>query len=99
MLLVVSVNSGPDGLRAPALDGLMGCRKDECYRGEIRQGLQLTNIVKDIARDLHRGRCYVPESLLNEAGLKPADLLDEKNLPEIQAGPEPAHRACRGASG
>ena len=63
------------------------------------KGLQLTNIVKDIARDLHHGRCYVPESLLNEAGLKPADLLDEKNLPEIQARPESAHRTCSGTSG
>ncbi len=35
------------------------------------KGLQLTNIVKDIARDLHRGRCYVPEPLLLEAGLTP----------------------------
>ncbi|MDE2365661.1 MAG: squalene/phytoene synthase family protein, partial [Betaproteobacteria bacterium] len=48
------------------------------------KGLQLTNIVKDIARDLHRGRCYVPESLLSEAGLKPADLLEEKNLPRFR---------------
>jgi farnesyl-diphosphate farnesyltransferase len=48
------------------------------------KGLQFTNIVKDIARDLHRGRCYVPESLLNEARLKPADLLDGKNLPQFR---------------
>lgn len=48
------------------------------------KGLQLTNIVKDIARDLHRGRCYVPESLLAEAGLKPADLLIESNLPAFK---------------
>jgi farnesyl-diphosphate farnesyltransferase len=45
------------------------------------KGLQLTNILKDIGRDLHRGRCYVPEQLLSPAGLKPADLLDERNLP------------------
>jgi farnesyl-diphosphate farnesyltransferase len=48
------------------------------------KGLQLTNIVKDIARDLHNGRCYVPESLLAEAGLKPADLLVEANLPRFR---------------
>ena len=48
------------------------------------KGLQLTNIVKDIARDLHNGRCYVPESLLTEAGLKPADLLIEANLPRFR---------------
>jgi farnesyl-diphosphate farnesyltransferase len=48
------------------------------------KGLQLTNILKDIGRDLHRGRCYVPELLLSEAGLKPADLLDEHNLPKFR---------------
>ncbi len=48
------------------------------------KGLQLTNIVKDIARDLHNGRCYVPESLLKEAGLKPADLLNEDSLPKFR---------------
>ena len=48
------------------------------------KGLQLTNIVKDIARDLHNGRCYVPESLLEEAGLKPADLLNEGSLPKFR---------------
>ena len=40
------------------------------------KGLQLTNVVKDIAHDLQRGRCYVPEPMLAEHGLKPRDLLD-----------------------
>jgi farnesyl-diphosphate farnesyltransferase len=44
------------------------------------KGLQLTNVVKDISHDLQKGRCYVPESLLSEAGLKPHDLLDQQNL-------------------
>lgn len=48
------------------------------------KGLQLTNIVKDVAHDLQRGRCYVPEPLLREVGLKPADLLDQKNLPRFR---------------
>ena len=48
------------------------------------KGLQLTNIVKDIARDLQNGRCYVPESLLSEAGLTAADLLVEANLPRFR---------------
>lgn len=48
------------------------------------KGLQLTNIVKDVARDLHHGRCYVPESLLQEAGLKPADLLNKDSLPKFR---------------
>ena len=44
------------------------------------KGLQLTNVVKDIAHDLQRGRCYIPELLLSEAGLKPHDLLNQQNL-------------------
>lgn len=48
------------------------------------KGLQLTNIVKDIAQDLQKGRCYIPETLLTEAGLKPYDLLDRHNLPRFR---------------
>ena len=48
------------------------------------KGLQLTNIVKDLARDLHNGRCYVPEVLLREAGLTPADLLKRDSLPKFR---------------
>ncbi len=48
------------------------------------KGLQLTNIVKDVAHDLQRGRCYVPEPMLQEAGLKPHDLLDQQNLPRFR---------------
>ncbi len=44
------------------------------------KGLQLTNILKDLPRDLQRGRCYVPTVLLKEAGLAPADLLRQENL-------------------
>ncbi len=44
------------------------------------KGLQLTNIVKDIAHDLQKGHCYIPEMMLTEAGLKPQDLLDQHNL-------------------
>lgn len=48
------------------------------------KGLQLTNIVKDIAHDLQKGRCYIPEMMLTEAGLKPRDLLDQNNLPPLK---------------
>jgi farnesyl-diphosphate farnesyltransferase len=44
------------------------------------KGLQLTNVLKDVAHDLQRGRCYVPESMLTDHGLKPRDLLDAGNL-------------------
>jgi farnesyl-diphosphate farnesyltransferase len=48
------------------------------------KGLQLTNIVKDMAHDLQKGRCYIPEMMLTEAGLKPQDLLDQNNLPRFR---------------
>lgn len=48
------------------------------------KGLQLTNIVKDIAHDLQKGRCYVPETMLEEAGLTPRDLLNQANLPRFR---------------
>jgi farnesyl-diphosphate farnesyltransferase len=44
------------------------------------KGLQLTNIVKDLAHDLQKGRCYVPDAMLGEAGLKARDLLEQSNL-------------------
>jgi farnesyl-diphosphate farnesyltransferase len=48
------------------------------------KGLQLTNVLKDLPRDLQRGRCYVPEELLREHGLTPAALLDAKQLPRFR---------------
>jgi len=55
-------------------------------QGGVRfgKGLQLTNIVKDIPHDLQKGRCYIPEVMLTEAGLKPLDLLDQTNLPRLR---------------
>jgi farnesyl-diphosphate farnesyltransferase len=43
------------------------------------KGLQLTNVLKDVARDLQRGRCYIPLALLRQAGLAPRDLLRREN--------------------
>tara|TARA_B100000686_G_C16805022_1_gene989304 strand:- start:5385 stop:6440 length:1056 start_codon:yes stop_codon:yes gene_type:complete len=48
------------------------------------KGLQLTNIVKDIARDLNRGRCYIPISLLKTAKLAPNDILDPDSWNSFQ---------------
>ena len=48
------------------------------------KGLQLTNIIKDVAHDLQKGRCYIPEPMLAEAGLTPLDLLDQANLPRLR---------------
>jgi farnesyl-diphosphate farnesyltransferase len=43
------------------------------------QGLQLVNILRDLPRDLQKGRCYFPEDKLAEVGLRPEDLLDPAN--------------------
>lgn len=61
---------------------LGGWNRAEMGRIGIRfgKGLQLTNLLKDLARDLHRGRCYLPEELLREAGLAPQDLLVHTSL-------------------
>lgn len=43
------------------------------------KGLQLVNILRDLPGDLRKGRCYLPEPVLERAGLRPQDLLDAKN--------------------
>jgi len=39
-------------------------------------GLQLTNIIKDVADDRRRGWSFVPQELCDEAGVRPGDLHD-----------------------
>jgi farnesyl-diphosphate farnesyltransferase len=65
---------------------LAGWNVQEMSQVGIRfgKGLQLTNIVKDVAQDLQRGRCYLPEPLLRGEGLAPTDLLDCNLLPRLQ---------------
>ena len=43
------------------------------------KGLQLTNVLRDISRDLRIGRCYLPRAELAAMGLSPEDLLDPAN--------------------
>lgn len=51
---------------------------DEMSATGVRFGkaLQLTNVLRDIPRDLRIGRCYLPADQLTAAGLTPDDLLD-----------------------
>ena len=39
------------------------------------KALQLTNVLRDVPRDLRMGRCYLPLDDMMEAGLEPEDLL------------------------
>ncbi len=43
---------------------------------QFGQALQLTNILRDVPRDLRQGRCYLPAQDLARLGLSPRDLLD-----------------------
>ena len=45
-------------------------------------GLQLTNIIKDIADDRRRGHTYVPRQLCSTVGIEPQHLQDERYLAE-----------------
>lgn len=47
-------------------------------------GLQLTNILRDLPRDLRLGRCYLPHEDLARCGLEPADLLDAASIEQIR---------------
>ncbi|MDR5817166.1 phytoene/squalene synthase family protein [Caballeronia sp. LZ033] len=40
------------------------------------KALQMTNVLRDCARDLRIGRCYLPATMLARHGLAPHDLLD-----------------------
>ncbi len=68
------------------LPSLAGWNVKELSRVGVRfgKGLQLTNILKDLGRDLARGRCYLPHALLQEIPLEPEDLLNPENLPKIR---------------
>ena len=39
------------------------------------KALQMTNIIRDVPKDLRAGRCYIPREILESVGLKPEDLL------------------------
>ena len=48
------------------------------------QGLQLTNILKDVSKDLQGGRCYLPAEELQRLNLQARDLLDPTSLPRVR---------------
>ncbi len=53
----------------------------------LGRGLQLTNILRDVAEDAERGRIYLPAEFLDEAGISadPAMFLTQPDLPQICA--------------
>src|SRR3989441_2081103 len=56
----------------------------------LGEGVQLPNVLRDLASDLRRGRCYIPIAVLEPAGLRPAGLLGPAPVAEIPPGPPEA---------
>lgn len=48
------------------------------------QGLQMVNILRDLAADLRSGRCYLPARDLSAVSLEPLDLLSPSNEPRLR---------------
>jgi len=48
------------------------------------KGLQLTNILRDLAHDVRIGRCYLPRAELRALGVQPEDLLHPMTLARIK---------------
>ena len=57
---------------------LRGWDRPAMRRLGVRFGkaLQLTNVLRDVPRDLRQGRCYLPRQELARLGLSPTDLLE-----------------------
>ncbi len=48
------------------------------------RGLHLVNVLRDLPRDLRRGRCFLPADELSGVGLTPASLLDAVGVPQLR---------------
>ncbi|MGQ4807068.1 hypothetical protein NKDENANG_00407 [Candidatus Entotheonellaceae bacterium PAL068K] len=48
------------------------------------KGLQLTNILKDVGKDVHNGRCYLPEDHLEQLQVRVGDLQEPATLHRLR---------------
>ena len=48
------------------------------------KGLQMTNVLRDLPRDLRHGRCYLPRQDLARVGIEPTDLLDPAAISKVR---------------
>lgn len=71
-------------LSSPALD-LARVERMQALASRFGLALQLTNIVKDVAEDAHRGVFYVPRVLAARHRLLPEELLDPQHGPAARA--------------
>jgi farnesyl-diphosphate farnesyltransferase len=65
---------------------LAGWHRETMVRLGVRfgKGLQMTNVLRDLPRDLRIGRCYLPRADLGALGLRPADLLDRAAIVRLR---------------
>jgi farnesyl-diphosphate farnesyltransferase len=56
-----------------------------CQAGmHLGKGLQLTNILKDVAKDLQQGRCYLPQEQLARLHVRVEELGNPETLPRLR---------------
>ncbi|MDD5558871.1 phytoene/squalene synthase family protein [Candidatus Methylomirabilis sp.] len=65
---------------------LAGWDREAMKRRGVRfgKGLQMTNVLRDLPKDLRIGRCYLPQQELQALGLQPADLLDPTAIVKVK---------------
>jgi farnesyl-diphosphate farnesyltransferase len=65
---------------------LAGWDREAMRRRGVRfgKGLQMTNVLRDLPKDLRIGRCYLPRQELEALGLQPADLLDPTAVTKLK---------------
>ncbi|HMP73901.1 MAG TPA: phytoene/squalene synthase family protein [Kiritimatiellia bacterium] len=76
---------------------VLGVREEKALRPAAHLGMamQLTNIARDVAEDWERGRLYLPDEMLAEAGMT-ADLAEELGKPLAVEHGEGLSRALKG---
>ena len=61
---------------------------DRRYMAELGvsfgKALQMTNVLRDVPRDLEEGRCYLPEIELTRLGVSPQDLLEPDSITRVR---------------
>ena len=61
--------AGVVGLLIAPIAGYSGGRETLQYALALGQAMQLTNILRDVGEDFDRGRCYLPNELLDKHGV------------------------------
>lgn len=66
----------------------IAANRDEMMKRAVSfgQGLQMTNILKDLWDDYERGACWLPRETFKNYGYSLSDLASKKSVPELQEG-------------